>query len=1197
MWRPALTGKTVGSLSTKFLMGAAPDYPQYIDTNFLHSTVFCGGHGIMKFERLRLLGFKSFCESTELLIEPGLTGVVGPNGCGKSNLIEALRWVMGENSYKNMRASAMDDVIFSGGGSRPARNFAEVGLLLDNSQRTAPAAFNDADTIEVTRRIEREQGSDYRINGKEVRARDVQLLFADAATGSRSPSLVRQGQIGEIISAKPQARRRILEDAAGVAGLHSRRHEAELRLNAASENLTRLEDVLKQVEGQSDSLRRQARQAVRYRGLAEQIRQNEALLALMSYQVAADQLRESAQRLEADLNSVRERTLEQAEAAKLQAVAAHELPPLREAEAEAGAAVHRLAAARQALEADEQRARERIAELTRHIEQFARDLERESALIEDAAEMAHRLEAERAELLGADTQDAERETEARARLDEIESVLTATESAMADAQEQLAGVNARRNAIEGALRDEQQRLARFEAELTRLDTEFALIAGQGGGAEDLARLAELLDMATGDALGSEEAAQAAEEALARAREAEAAAREPLEQASLRAQRLETEVRTLENLLQSGAGGLWAPVLESLTVAKGYETALGAALGDDLDASADDTAPAHWALTSDAGDPSLPSGVRSLAELVEAPPALQRRLAQIGVVLRPEGENLRKLLKPGQRLVSKEGDLWRWDGFTQAAEAPTAAARRLAEKNRLADLRAEMKRARSDADKLCEELENARETARIATMAHTQARDAARQARARLEESRERHAAAERRLAQIGQRLSALEEAKAQTLANLEEARDKRAALGESLDALEEPASLAGMLESLRARAMAERAQAGEARAALAALRNEVAARAARVSAITREIASWAERRDRAQDRLGELEERLASAREEQERMAETPETFVQQRRSLLNALEEADANRRAAADARVAAETRLVEADRAARLALDAMSAAREDKARSEAQLEAAKQRIVDVEHMIAQELEATPEELANVAGLKDGDALPELPDVERRLESLRSDRERLGAVNLRAEEELVEIDAQREKMIAERDDLAEAIRKLRAAIASLNKEGRERLLIAFEKVNVHFKELFTLLFDGGSAELQLVESEDPLEAGLDILARPPGKKPQTMTLLSGGEQALTAMSLIFAVFLTNPSPICVLDEVDAPLDDSNVERFCDLLDEMRKKTDTRFVTITHNPITMARMDRLFGVTQAERGISQLVSVDLEQAEKFALAS
>ncbi|MFM8648040.1 MAG: chromosome segregation protein SMC, partial [Methylocystis sp.] len=595
--------------------------------------------------------------------------------------------------------------------------------------------------------------------------------------------------------------------------------------------------------------------------------------------------------------------------------------------------------------------------------------------------------------------------------------------------------------------------------------------------------------------------------------------------------------------------------------------------------------------------SLPPGVRPLSELVQAPPALMRRLSQIGIVLRTEGENLRKLLRPGQRLVSKEGDLWRWDGFTQASEAPSVAARRLVEKNRLNDLREEAKISREQADLLTQEQETAQTAARLAAQADHQARENLRRVRSELEETRERYTTAERRQAQIGQRLSALEEAKAQTLTNRDEATQKRAELIASIDQLEEPASLIGHLEGLRAQAMVERAQASEARAALAALRHEVTARQARVAAIVREITSWAERRDRAQDRLGELEERLESAREEQSGLSQAPDTFMQQHRALLNALEEAEIARREATDARTAAENRLIEADRAARIALEAMSLAREEKARSEAQLEAARQRALDIAHAITQDLETTVEDLAELAGLKDGDILPEIATVEGRLEGLRSDRERLGAVNLRAEEELNEIETQRDKMIAERDDLSEAIKKLRAAIASLNKEGRERLLVAFDKVNMHFKELFTLLFGGGSAELQLVESEDPLEAGLDILARPPGKKPQTMTLLSGGEQALTAMSLIFAVFLTNPSPICVLDEVDAPLDDSNVERFCDLLDEMRNKTDTRFVTITHNPITMARMDRLFGVTQAERGVSDLVSVDLAQAEKFALAS
>ncbi|WP_018267002.1 chromosome segregation protein SMC [Methylosinus sp. LW4] len=1152
----------------------------------------------MKFQRLRLLGFKSFCEATDFLIEPGLTGVVGPNGCGKSNLVEALRWVMGENSYKNMRGSGMDDVIFSGGGSRPARNVAEVGLVLDNSSRTAPAAFNDAETLEVTRRIEREAGSTYRINGREVRAKDVQLLFADAATGARSPALVRQGQIGEIISAKPQARRRILEDAAGVAGLHSRRHEAELRLTAASENLTRLEDVLKQVDGQTESLRRQARQAQRYRAVAAEIRKNEALAAYIAHRQASEQLKLAERKLEEDTKLVEERTLQQAEAARLQAIAAFELPKLRDKEAETGAALHRLIMARDALDGEEKRAKERIAELTRHAEQFARDVERERALIDDAAEVTQRLEDERGELAEQDAIGAEREEAARERLAEIEEALAHTEAELSEAQQSLAGVNAKRGALEAALREETQRVSRFEAELTRVETEFALIAGQGGAAEEVERLAEALEMANEAAREADETALMAEETAIEAREAESLSRQPLAEAEKRAGRLETEARTLEKLLESGGGDLWAPIVESVTVEKGYETALGAALGDDLDASIETSAPAHWALTSGAGDPSLPPGVRTLAEMVQAPPALARRLAQIGVVLRSEGAALRSMLKPGQRLVSKEGDLWRWDGFTQAAEAPTPAARRLAEKNRLADLRLEAAAAREAADALADEAQTAQEQARAAALAESAAREGQRRARAALEEARERHVVAERRLGQIAQRLSALQEAKAQILANRDEAAMKRESAAHALDDLDEPASLAGAVEHVRSRAAAERAQAGEARAALTSLRHQAETRAARKSAILRENASWMERRDRAQDRIAELERRLEDSREEQERLFDSPETFLLQRRNLLSAIEEAEAARRAAADARTTGETAQAESDRAARMALEAMSAAREEKARSEAQLEAARRRAADVEHAIAMELESEEHSLAELAGVTGEETqLPSIPDIERRLEGLKADRERLGAVNLRAEDELAEIETQRDKMMAEREDLAEAIKKLRGAIASLNKEGRERLLVAFEQVNAHFKELFSLLFGGGTAELQLIESDDPLEAGLDILARPPGKKPQTMTLLSGGEQALTAMSLIFAVFLTNPSPICVLDEVDAPLDDYNVERFCALLEDMRKKTDTRFVAITHNPITMARMDRLFGVTQAERGISQLVSVDLEQAERYAQAS
>ncbi|RFB78877.1 chromosome segregation protein SMC [Methylovirgula sp. 4M-Z18] len=1151
----------------------------------------------MKFNKLRLVGFKSFCDATDFHIEPGLTGVVGPNGCGKSNLVEAMRWVMGENSYKNMRASGMDDVIFSGSGNRPMRNTAEVGLVLDNADRTAPAAFNDSEILEVTRRIEREAGSVYRVNGKEVRARDVQLLFADASTGARSPAMVRQGQIGELINAKPQARRRILEEAAGVAGLHSRRHEAELRLKGAEENLTRLDDVLKQIDSQVDSLKRQARQATRYKTLAADIRRNQALLYYLSHRDAAAGLFEAERKLEADTREVAERTQHQAEAARLQALAAHALPGLRDTEAKAGAALQRLVLARETLDAEERRAKERVAELQRRIVQLQQDLARERSLIEDASGVLTRLDEEDQALQEEQQENAESELMAKERLEEAEAALVETEAALAEAQAQYSDINARRTALERSLNDEAVRLARFESEVAKVAQELSALKAQAASDDEVAHLLEALEMAREAQGQAEEQALIAEERHAAARDEEAATRGPLGEAERAAQRLETEVRTLEKLLNTAASDLWPPVVEEISVAKGYEAALGAALGDDLDASSNPSAPAHWSLLDHAGeDPALPQGVSSLATLVTAPPALARRLAQIGVVLRAEGAQLQKLLKPGQRLVSKEGDLWRWDGFIAAAEAPTPAARRLAEKNRLGDLQIELELAREAAETQRAQAERAQVALRNAAQLESDARNAARTSTRVTEEAREKVGAAERQRAQVAQRVAALEEAHARLSVSLEEAAHKRAEAEAALTDLQATAQLGASLEGARARAHQDRARVSEARAAVQTLAREAEMRNRRRATIAQERASWMDRQGRANSQIGEIESRLEEASEEHRNFDDSPDVFLMQRRNLMGEIDAAEEARKQAADARANAESGLAQADSAARQALEAMSHVREERARTEARVEATRQRLAEIIHTIATDLECEPHQMAALAGVLPGDDLPTALDVERNLEGLKADRERLGAVNLRADDELNEIDERRVSLMGEKEDLTEAIRKLRVAIQNLNREGRERLLAAFDQVNTHFKELFTTLFGGGAAELQLIESDDPLEAGLEILARPPGKKPQTMSLLSGGEQALTALSLIFAVFLTNPSPICVLDEVDAPLDDANVERFCDLLDEMAKQTDTRFLTITHNPITMARMDRLFGVTQAERGVSQLVSVDLAQAEELVAA-
>ncbi|MGI8569596.1 MAG: chromosome segregation protein SMC [Methylocella sp.] len=1149
----------------------------------------------MKLTKLRIAGFKTFVEPAEFLIEPGLTGIVGPNGCGKSNLVEALRWVMGENSSKSMRASGMDDVIFSGGGDRPARNMAEVVLFLDNSDRSAPAGFNDGEMIEVSRRIERESGSTYRVNGREVRARDVQLLFADASTGARSPSMVRQGQIGEIIAAKPQERRRIIEEAAGIAGLHSRRHEAELRLKAAADNLVRLDDILRQIDTQSESLKRQARQAVRYRGLAGEIRRNEALLALINHTEAAHVLRSAEQKLEAGLLDVAEKTRAQAEATRLQAIAAHELPGLRGIEAEGAAELQRLVVAHETLDGEERRAKSRAAELAQRIAQTASDIAREAALIEDAAGALARLDQEATELAGGGMDEAGIEA-LREKFADAEAALAITEKTLAGTQDTRAAVEARRVALEATILEQTARAARLDAEVETVRGERGALMSDSPDGANFALLGAALDeaIATGEAYEDDLALTEARHAKAGAEELKT--RAPMAEAERKAQTLETQVATLAKLLNAG-GGFWPSVTEEIGVAKGYEAALGAALGDDLDASTNPASPAHWARTDASNDPALPPGAEAFSKLVTAPAPLARRLNQIGVVPRAEGTALRTLLKPGQRLVSKEGDLWRWDGFTQATEAPTPAARRLAEKNRLGDLAIEAEAARGAANALKADAELAQTALAAAAAAENAARQAHKSALREIEAARAEKAAAEKHKAATAARLSALEEALLRLDAARREASEKYAQAEAALAQLDAPAALTARLDMARVAAAGDRAAVAEASAELQTCLREAETRAKRFRGIEEERQSWHARGDRAGGQINALEARREEATIELRRLAEAPDIFLAARQTLMRQIEAAEEARKRAADDRAEAESRLAGADRAARDAQAAMSAAREENARSEARVEAARARSGEIAHLIAAELDCTEAELFGLAHVAPGNGLPSAAEVEKRLDALKDDRERLGGVNLRAEDELNEILTSKTNLSTEHADLTEAIRRLRQAIQGLNREGRERLLSAFDAVHAHFKELFTTLFGGGSAELQLIESEDPLEAGLEILVHPPGKKPQVITLLSGGEQALTAMALIFAIFLTNPAPVCVLDEVDAPLDDANVERFCDLLENMRGKTETRFITVTHNPITMARMNRLFGVTMAERGVSQLVSVDLEEAERFRDAS
>ncbi|MAX72817.1 MAG: chromosome segregation protein SMC [Nioella sp.] len=1149
----------------------------------------------MRFSRLRLNGFKSFVDPTDLIIADGLTGVVGPNGCGKSNLLEALRWVMGENRPTAMRGAGMEDVIFAGASSRPARNFAEVALTIDNTERLAPASFNESDTLDVIRRITRDAGSAFKTNGRDVRARDVQMLFADASTGAHSPALVRQGQISELINSKPKARRRILEEAAGISGLYQRRHEAELKLKGAETNLARVDDVLDQLAGQLAQLARQARQAARYREIGGELRQAEGLLLYRRWKEADEARAQAEAALREALTAAARAEGSATAATRAREDAETAVPPLREEEAIAAALLQRVTVERDSVSAEEVRARKAIETLTARIAQLTRDLTRETSLNTDAGGTIETLEAEANASRAAGEGHGAALTEAEEAVRAATISMTDEEAVHSRLTEDAARLAARHQSAQRAV-DETSRAAERHAgeaqkalaEAEAAETRLATLAQDHAAAETA--LSEATDLAARaeDTLTETESARAA----AQAREGEA--RTARAEAEGEFNTLDAEVRALSKLLEREAGQ-GNQLLDRVRVAPGYEAAVGAALADDLKAPETDEAGATgWTTLKQYDTPqALPAGVPSLSDYVDAPPALARRLRQVGVIQNGDGPGLQAQLLPGQRLVNRAGDLYRWDGYAlAAADGSSTAARRLQQANQLNELAAELERAELAADRA--RATHSANAARLAelTEADKQARAARRAADQQMAEASRAFSRAEADRNILAGRLETLRAAAAR---HGDEAEAARETLEEARRAQAELDSL----DDARARVEASKATVETARSALLSARaahEEVKrageARDKRQAQIAQELATWRKRLDTATTRIEELETRRAESEEDLARAQAAPEEIAARKDKLQAAIDEAETRRKAAGDALAAGETALRGAVAVEREAEKEASLAREYRARAEARRDGALEVLQAAADRIEEELETTPEALLDTLDA-DPARMPSAEAIEADVTRLRRQRDALGAVNLRAEEDAREVSEEHDTLKTEKEDLEEAIRKLRGGIASLNREGRERLLAAFDEVNRNFGMLFAHLFGGGEAKLVLVESDDPLEAGLEIMCQPPGKKLSTLSLLSGGEQTLTALALIFAVFLANPAPICVLDEVDAPLDDANVTRFCDLLDEMTRQTDTRFLIITHHAVTMSRMDRLFGVTMAEQGVSQLVSVDLKKAEQM----
>ncbi len=1143
----------------------------------------------MQFKRIRLSGFKSFVDPTELLIEPGMTGVVGPNGCGKSNILEAIRWVMGESSPKSMRSDGMDDVIFAGTTRRAPRNLAEVTLVLDNSEGTAPAQFKGMHELEVSRRIERDSGSAYRVNGQEVRAKDVQLLFADAATGAHSPALVSQGTIGSLINAKPQGRRAILEEAAGIVGLHRRRKEAENRLKAAGNNLTRLEDVMSQMEAHRASLKKQARQATRYRNISGDIQRAEATLLFLKWKAADEALLDLGSRLRKFVAVVADKTRAVSALTRDHDELAEKLPALRQAEAGAGAALHRLTVARENLDQEEERRQQRKDELTARLTQIADDRLREEHHAVDADEALKRLANEGSVM--PEAQNKSLEEEAAQTVATAESKASSAEVATDSLSTEIAQKNARREALEIESAGLKSRIARLQAEAITNEVEAEELASGEGDESGFIKAQKRYEQSEIEFDKANAALAGLEGKRLNSIDERDAARAKVSEQRGKLSGLAAEIQGLEDLLaaQNHDDGS-APVADGLEVDAGYEIALGAALGDDLNAPESETSTVGWRQYP-AIDQALPRAADPLGNHVRGVKSLERRLSQTGVVSQTDGEKLAGELKPGQRLVSKDGALWRWDGYVRSEDAPSGAILRIAQKARLHEL----EDIRQTTESQVTVVESSLMEKEDAVDAALEAERAVRNKRAEKETQLNHARQALREIQDQGservQKLGALKEAEVRISRDIVESRERRKSIEQDIPGTSTGEDDTKALEAARAKMEQLRSELASTRAEYDGIIRSKTEREERIAAMKREGAAWQERSKRAKSQLDELGSRESEAKTTLAGLDLAPEELEQKRQKLLNHIDEAEKLKTMAVEKLAKAESALTAKDKDLKSAEAMLGEAREEKVRVETSHENAGTKLAEIVAAIKESFKVKPDALFELAELKPDKNLPELDAMERRLDRLKAERERLGAVNLRADEELKEIDEQLEHLVEEKTDLETAIARLRQGIGSLNREGRDRMRAAFDEVNQHFGELFQQLFGGGKAHLALVESDDPLEAGLEIMASPPGKKLQVMSLLSGGEQALTAIALIFAVFMTNPAPICVLDEVDAPLDDANVERFCDLLHDISSKSNTRFLIVTHNAVTMARMDRLFGVTMAEQGVSQLVSVDLERAE------
>lgn len=1162
---------------------------------------------MIQFEKIRLSGFKSFVDKTELEIGPGLTGIVGPNGCGKSNTVEALRWVMGENSAKRMRSGGggMEDVIFNGTSSRSQRNFAEVSLLLNNASRTAPAAYNGSDEIEVTRRIERDHGSTYRINGKICRARDVQMLFADTVTGANSPALVSQGRVTAMINAKPQERRLVLEESAGVSGLYVRRHEAELRLRAADQNLQRVQDLVGSMEGRYNTLKKQSRQAQKYKNLSADIRELEITIAYLEWRLQVERVDAARKTFGEAESQVATHMATVVQLTKTQESQSEDLPSLRKAEAESAAALQAHKMELQRLEDRERDLQNQLDEAQSQLELTKNDLSHEEHSVGESTNILSKLEEEERILSESRRNEESDLTQKKAIKAELEEKVLKLEADYESFMHKTAETKAARQRIEQQIASDKSRMDVAEERKEKLTSDLAEAKTKFDSNDEIDELKSAI-VALEDETGTlRSTLETAESDLKAAQEELETARQTRQDAERAKSEIESEIKALERILNADTQSLFKPVLDDIKPDKGFEKALSRALGDTLMASKDKEAPSVFLDYADEqiDAPELPSGSRKLEPHVQAPSYLKRALDFIGVVdSQDDGNAIASKLKPGQSIVSVDGAYWRWDGLHIKAQASDRHAIQMQQKNRLEELTREKPDVEWQYLEASDKVNNAQSRQKEIQSKLDEVRSSLRQKdselngkQSSLNRMTEQRSGLFAEIAKLEESLKNTDEDIASYVASIGSNEKELAAYNE-----DKMSRHAAEVEDLRTKLSDTRDSYNHAVRALDTLQQEQGRRMARMHAIADERNHHTNRSIRSRERLKELQARAESLAEKVAEMKARPKTIDGNREELMNKLSEMERTRDSAAENLSKVESELAITTRALKEAEAILGEAREARAHAQAMVTSHQENLTHIETAIQEQFDQKPQDLkaqATASIFAEAGELPALEPLKAQKDKCVRDRDQIGPVNLQAEEEAEALEAELGTIFKERDDLMQAIEELRGGIDTLNKEARERLLTAFETVNAHFIELFGKLFVGGKAHLQLIESDDPLQSGLEIFAQPPGKTLQSLSLLSGGEQTLASIALIFAMFLTNPSPICVLDEIDAPLDDANVDRVCNVLDELAGRGETRFLIITHHRLTMARMDRLYGVTMSERGVSQLVSVDLNKQMDFLEAA